>query len=76
MMAALGCKPDYICNELESRSGEHTCDLDLEAGRQQAFNLDFVAGRHRFLSQMLRWEDTVHPDLESGNDILLIQILS
>lgn len=45
-MAILGCQLDYIWNELQSRKGGHTWDLDLEAGR------------HRVLIWMLRPDDT------------------
>ena len=34
VVAIPGCQPDYIWNELQSRSGGHTCDPDLEARRQ------------------------------------------
>ena len=47
-MAILGCQLDYIWNELQSRNGGHPCDLDLEAGRQHAFDSDLEAGRHTF----------------------------
>lgn len=48
VMAILGCQLDYTWNELQSRNGGHTCDLDLEVGRQHAFDLDLEAGRHTF----------------------------
>jgi hypothetical protein len=34
VVAIPGCQLDYIWNELQSRIGGHSCDLDLEAGRQ------------------------------------------
>jgi hypothetical protein len=34
VMAIPGYQLYYIWNELQSRNGGHTCDLDLEAGRQ------------------------------------------
>ncbi|KAL6050210.1 hypothetical protein STEG23_015218 [Scotinomys teguina] len=40
VMVILGCQLDYIWSELQTRNGEHTCDLDLEAGRQYAFDPD------------------------------------
>jgi hypothetical protein len=58
VMATLVCKFDYIWNELESRNRGHTCDLDIEAEKQHAFDLDLEAGRHRLLNQIFRWEDT------------------
>jgi hypothetical protein len=43
VMAIPSCQLVYICNELQSRDGGHTCDTDLEAGR------------HRLLTQKLTW---------------------
>ena len=40
MKAIPGCQHDYIGNELQSRNGGLTCDLDLEARRQDS-ELDF-----------------------------------
>ena len=37
------CQLDYLWNELQSRTGGHTCDPDLEAGR------------HKFLTWILTW---------------------
>ena len=45
-MAISGCQLDYIWNELQSRSGGHTCDPDLEAESQ------------RLLTGNLTWDDT------------------
>lgn len=39
MMAILGCQFDYSWNTLQSRSGGHTHDPDVEAGRH-AFDSD------------------------------------
>jgi hypothetical protein len=50
VMAIFGCQLDYIWNELQSRNGGYTCDLDLETGGQHAFDPDFETGRHRLLS--------------------------
>ena len=33
-MAIPGCQLDYIWNELQSRNEGHTCDPDLETGKQ------------------------------------------
>ena len=38
-----GCQLDYIWNELQSRNGGHTCDLDCKSGR------------YRLLTQILTW---------------------
>lgn len=48
-VALLGYQLDYSWNELKSRHGGHTCDLDLEAVRQYVFDPDIEAGRHRLL---------------------------
>ena len=48
VMAIFGCQLDYIWIELKSRSGQQTCDPNLEAGRQCAFDQDLEAGRHTF----------------------------
>jgi hypothetical protein len=42
-MAISGCQLDYIWNELQFRNGMHTCDPDLEAGRQVS-DLDLQNG--------------------------------
>ena len=59
VMAILGCQLDCIWDELQSRNGGHTCDPNLEAGRQLAFDLDVEAGRHRILIQIVRRVDTL-----------------
>lgn len=53
-MAILGCQLDYIWNKLQSRNGGHSCDPDLEAGRQHAFDLDREPGSHSLLIQILK----------------------
>jgi hypothetical protein len=47
-MASPGCGLDCIWDELQSRIGGHTCDLDLESGRTQASDpdLDMEILRH------------------------------
>jgi hypothetical protein len=34
LVASVNCQLAYIWNALQSRNGGHTCDGDLEAGRQ------------------------------------------
>jgi hypothetical protein len=41
---------DYIRNELQYGNGGHTCDPDLEAERQHAFNLHLEAEDRGFSS--------------------------
>ena len=48
VVAILCHQLDYIRIELKSRSGQQTCDPNLEAGRQYAFDQDLEAGRHTF----------------------------
>lgn len=48
VMIIFGRQLDYIWIELKSRSGQHTCDPNLEAGRQYAFDQNLEAGRHTF----------------------------
>jgi hypothetical protein len=50
-MAFLSCQTHYLWNPeiLQSRSGGHTFDPDLEEGRKHAFEPDLEAGRHRLL---------------------------
>lgn len=43
VLAILGCQLNYPSNELQSRHAGHTCDSDVEAGRQYAFDLDLEA---------------------------------
>jgi hypothetical protein len=40
MIAILSCQLDCIWNKLQSRNGDHTYDLDLEARRLEAFDAD------------------------------------
>jgi hypothetical protein len=47
---------DYIWNELQSRNGGYTRDLDLEAERQDTFDPDPEARRDRFLVGILSRE--------------------
>jgi hypothetical protein len=51
VMAFLSCQTHYLWNPeiLQSRSGGHTFDPDLEEGRKHAFEPDLEAGRHRLL---------------------------
>jgi hypothetical protein len=51
-MTILNCQLDYIWNELQSRNGEHTCDLDLETEREHAFDPDLEVGGHTLLIQI------------------------
>ena len=47
VMATPGCQLDYLWNELQFRNGGHTCDPDLEAGRQVSdLDLDMEILRH------------------------------
>ena len=57
-MASLGWWFDCIWNELQSRNGGHTCDPDLEAGRQLTFNPDLGSGRHTFKLGHTCWKPT------------------
>lgn len=56
----LACQLDCNWREIQSTNGGHTCGMDLETGKQHAFNTDFKAGSHRLLIQILRGEDTRH----------------
>ena len=52
-MTILGCQLDYIWNELQSKNGGNTCDPDLKAGKEHAFDLDLETGKHTLLIQIL-----------------------
>ena len=46
-MVIPGCQLEYIWNDLQSRSGRHTCDPDLETGRQVSdLDLDMEILKH------------------------------
>ena len=57
VVAILNFQPNNIQSELQSRNEGHTCEPDLEAGRQHAFDLDLEAERPRLLFQILRQDD-------------------
>jgi hypothetical protein len=57
-MATLGCQLDSIWNELQSKNGGHTCDPDLEAGREHVFGPELESERLKILIQILRWGGT------------------
>lgn len=57
VVAILNFQPNNIWSELQSRNEGHTCVPDLEAGRQQAFDLGLEAERLRLLFQILRKDD-------------------
>jgi hypothetical protein len=47
VMAIPACELDYIWNEVQSRNGGHTCNSDLEVGRQASDpDLDMEILRH------------------------------